>query len=214
MNGKSINSSFNGSAISNNSNLTIKNSSDSESIVTTSKGIIANNENSTLNLDNVKCISSDTTGTSAIANYGKLIVKKSHIEGSYGIGFNDKKTSTFDIYDSEIIGTNNHGIALNSGSGANGNIYNSTITGKNTAIASSSAGTINIYSGTFTGETANGIANSSTGTINICSGEISGATYDLNNSSTGIINYTSKVTLKNSTKSGTNINLTDDIVCE
>ena len=56
--------------------------------------------------------------------------------------------------------------------------------------------------------------NNRDGTINICSGEISGDTYDLNNISTGTIKYTSKVTLKNGTKNGTNINLTDSITCE
>ena len=92
-------------------------------------------------------------------------------------------------------------------------IYNSTVTGKLSALLSGSKGTINIYSGTFIGETENGVFNSSTGTINICSGEISGAINDLNNASTGTINYTSKVTLKNGTTSGTNINLTDTITC-
>ncbi len=330
MNGKSINSSFNGAVISNNSNLTIKNSSENESSVTSSNVIIHNYENCTLNLDNVRLICSETENSySTIYNQGKLIIRNSHIEGPYGIGNNVPQTATFDIYDSEIVGNIIAGINLNSGSASSGNIYNSKITGKQHAIWSASTGTINIYSGIFIGETDRAISNFSTGTINltqkdtpiyvssqatswypaiknentgtinikgtiankctsnssdttsgvciyggndnnggvqntnlgtiningatiyggyqginnnstgqinisnanissnqwailnnregtinICSGEIRGSTYDLNNSSTGIINYTSKVTLKNNTKNGTNVNLTDSITCK
>ncbi len=213
MNGKSISSILSVTTISNKSNLTIKNSSDSESTITALYGIINNIENSILNLDNVKLICTETEKTvSTIYNRGKLTIKNSYIEGPYGIGYNDLN-ATFNIYDSEIIGTVFNGINLNTGS-SSGNIYTSTITGKTNAIESWTTEIINIYSGTFVGETGKGINNVSTGTINICSGEISGATSDLNNSSTGIINYTSKVTLKNSTKNGTNINLTEDLVCE
>ncbi len=214
MNGKSITSSFEGHAIVNSSNLTIKNNSDSESLITTSNVVIINNENSTSNLEKIKLICTETTlSRSTIYNNGKLIIKDSYIEGPFGIGGNDAETATFDIYNSKIKGTLFSGVGLNESVGSSGNIYNSTITGKNNAIASYSTGTINIYSGTFIGETGKGISNNGAGTINICSGEINGATSDLNNSSTGTINYTSKVTLKNSTKNGTNINLTEDITC-
>ena len=214
MNGKSINSSFNDTAILNNSNLTIKNSSESESSILSSKEVIKNNANAILNLEKVKIICSESSiSYSTIHNTGKLIVKSSHIEGPHGIGYNDGQTATFDVYDSEIIGTISNGISLNPNTNSSGNIYNSTVTGKNNAIWSSSNGIINVYSGTFTGQIGNGILNNSTGTINICSGEISGTTNDLNNESTGIINYTSKVTLKNGTTSGENINLTDAITC-
>ncbi len=213
MNGKSINSSFDGDAIKNKSNLTIKNESESESSIVAIKAVIRNLENAKLNLEKVNILSKDSDSVSAIHNNGKLIVKNSHIEGPHGIGDNFVETSTFDIYDSQIVGTLENGITLNGGSASNGNIYNSIVTGKYHAISSGSSGIINIYSGTFTGENT-GILNRLTGTINICSGEISGVTYDLNNTSTGIINYTSKVTLKNGTINGTNINLTDNIVCK
>ncbi len=213
MNGKLINSTLTSPIITNNLNLIIKNSSEVESSITSNGEIIRNNENATLNLDNVKLFCNDTEKQySTIYNRGKLIVKKCHIEGPYGIGGIAPQTATVDIYDSEIIGTVYNAINLNSGSASSGNIYNSTLTGKELAIFSSSNGTINIYSGTFIGQTQEGIFNNSTGTINICSGEISGVTYDLRNS--GTINYTSKVTLKNNTKYGTNINLTDGINCE
>ena len=215
MNGKSINSTFDGDAIVNKTNLTIKNSSNNESSINSNAIVIANVYNLTLNLDNIKLICSNTVnGYSTIYNNGKLIVRNSHIEGPHGIGGNDSETATFDIYDSEIVGTLNNGISLNKSDGSSGNIHNSTITGEKSAIVSNSSGTINIYSGTFTGKTENGILNNSTGTINICLGEISGVTYDLRNSSTGTINYTSKVTLKNGITNGTNINLNNDITCE
>ena len=218
MNGKSINSTLTASVstsfIINNSNLTIKNNSKNESSIISNTSIILNNKNALLNLNNVKLICNETENAySTIYNSGKLIVKNSYIKGYYGIGRN-AENATFDIYDSEIIGTITNGINLNENSASNGNIYNSTITGKSNAIFSGSSGIVNIYSGTFTGQTGNGILNQSSGTINICSGEISGAAYDLNNASTGTINYTSKVTLKNGTTNGTNINLTDDITCE
>ena len=215
MNGKSINLSFSGHPIINDSNLTIKNNSLNDSSITSLETGIKNN--ATLMIDKIKIISKNTIGRSAIYNAGNVVIKNSHIEGPFGLGGNDNPKATFDIYDSEIIGTINNGIQLDTSS-PNGNIYNSTITGENNAINSNSSGTINIYSGTFTGKKASGIYNASTGTINICSGEISGAindtTYDLNNASTGTINYTSKVTLKNNAKNGTNINLTDGITCE
>ena len=166
MNGKSINSSFNDTAILNNSNLTIKNSSESESLITSNGVIIDNRELAELNIEKVKIISNDTNNLGAIANHGKLVVKNSHIEGSYGIT-HDTQTATFDIYDSEINGTIIDGIYLNENSASSGNIYNSTIKGKKIAITSNSTGTINIYSGTIIGETERGIANYSTGTINL-----------------------------------------------
>ena len=214
MNGKSINSSFNDTAIINNSNLTIINSRNIEAIINSPSVIIYNKENATLNIENLKLISiGNETNPSAIYNNGKAIIKKSYIEGSFGLGGNNVQTAVFDVYESEILGKTQNGIQLD-GFSSCGNIYNSTITGEKNAIRSFSKGIVNIYSGTFIGKTENGVINSSTGTINICSGDISGATYDLNNSSTGTINYTSKVTLKNGTKNGENINLTDGITCE
>ena len=167
MNGKSINSTITTDAIVNNSNLTIKNSSESESSINLNGVIIYNSEFAELNIEKVKIISNDTNNVGAIANHGKIVVKNSHIEGPYGISHNDTQTATFDIYDSEIIGTIQTGIALNPDSATSGNIYNSTVTGEKSAIISSSSGIINIYSGTFIGKTGAGISNNSTGTINL-----------------------------------------------
>ena len=57
-NGKSIE----GHAIVNNSNLTIKNSSDVSSTISSPGSVLVNNENNTLNLENIKVISSSTSG--------------------------------------------------------------------------------------------------------------------------------------------------------
>ncbi len=219
MNGKSMNYSLSeGYPITNKSNLTIKNSSkivSSINSLTTKPNSVIFNSNGILNLENITVISKNNSDSScAVYNNGKLVIKNSHIEGPYGIGGHDTETATFDIYDSEIIGTVYLGIALNPNSVASGNIYSSNITGEISALGSGTTEIINIYSGTFIGKNGSAIYNTTTGTINICSGEINGAIYDLYNSSTGIINYTSKVTLKNNKTSGSNINLTEDLVCE
>ncbi len=165
LNGKKINSEKD--IIYNYGTLTIKNSSSNVSTLTSAIVVLRNNENATANLENVKLVSSNTDSASTILNSGKLKVTNCYIEGPFGIGCNDKPTAIFNVYNSEIVGTIHNGIQFNAGSSASGNIYSSTLKGKEVAIRFNSTGTLNLYSGTFIGETNNAIYNVTTGTINI-----------------------------------------------
>ena len=196
LNGKTINE----NTIGNYGLLTLKNSSADESSFNVSGTVLVNYENATADLENVKLISSSNRqATSTILNGGKLKITNCYVEGPYGIGWNDKPTTELNIYNSEVVGTISNGISFNTSSGS-GNIYSSNIKGKVYAIYFNSTGTLNIYSGTFIGETSSAINNATTGTVNIKQTDEPiyitslATTWNpaVNNSNLGIINISGK----------------------
>ena len=196
LNGRKISINITKTLIYNKSNLSLKNTSTNDSYLESSTVVFNNEENATSDLENVKLVSSNTDTASTIHNRGNLKVTNCYIEGPFGIGVNDKPTTEINVYNSEIVGTLNTAIQFNAGSSGSGNIYSSTVKGKKYAISFNSTGALNIYSGTFIGETTDAISNFSSGTINIKQTNEPiyitslATTWNpaINNESTGIIN--------------------------
>ena len=208
--------------INNYGKLTLKNSGDLESCINaTTAAAIVNRENATAELENIKFFTStNDLYVSTISNHGKLTVRDCYIEGPFGIGDNESPTVKLNIYNSEIIGTLHVAVQFNNNSTGSGNIYSSTLKGKEMAVRFLSTGTLNIYSGTFVGETNSAINNESNGTINICSASISSNDMTLYNNSTGYIYYTSKVNLNGGniydveTNLPSHVILKEDLTCK
>lgn len=169
MNGYDIINTRSSNLLNNLGDLTLKNSSETDSWIEAPKVIISGRVDSILNVDNIKMKSNDvdTSSYGIFLNGSNATIIDSSIEAPIAMGLSSQSPSNVSITNSELVGNKLSAVRL-SGAGTL-NIYSGEFLGEGTALEVYANGVLNIYGGTISGKD---FTINSSGTVNIYGGRL------------------------------------------